>query len=76
MCDSKISDEELIISQKSLEHNVPISKESYYFRQLFNSKYDNKFALTIPYFWMPRWSTTNDPSARTLNIYNDNIKKM
>jgi asparagine synthase (glutamine-hydrolysing) len=25
-------------------------------------------AVNVPYFWMPRWSKTTDPSARTLSI--------
>ena len=38
-------------------------------------KYGEKFfkgqGHIIPYFWMPKWSNTNDPSARTLEIYDN-----
>lgn len=36
------------------------------FRALFG-----RHASTVPYKWMPRWSTATDPSARTLSHFND-----
>ena len=36
-----------------------------YYRYLFEQKYPNRENV-IPYFWMPKWSKTSDPSARTL----------
>ena len=45
--------------------NKPRTKEQYYYRYLFEKKY-YKRENVIPYFWMPKWSNTNDPSARTL----------
>jgi asparagine synthase (glutamine-hydrolysing) len=37
------------------------------FRELFHRP-----ESTVPYKWMPRWSTATDPSARTLIHFNDN----
>ena len=31
------------------------------------------FGYIIPYFWMPKYVNANDASARTLEIYNDNV---
>jgi asparagine synthase (glutamine-hydrolysing) len=50
--------------QKS-NHLKPITLEQQYYRYLYNKSYKNQSHL-IPYFWMPKWSNTNDPSARTL----------
>jgi hypothetical protein len=30
---------------------------------------------TIPKFWMPKYTTTTDASARELNVYKENLKK-
>ena len=58
-----------MINYDKYEYNKPISKESYYFRELFTELYGNEFSDIIPGFWMPKWSKTNDPSARTLEAY-------
>ena len=46
----------------------PILAESYYYREIFSQIYPNITDI-IPYYWLPKWSTTNDPSARTLHHY-------
>jgi asparagine synthase (glutamine-hydrolysing) len=32
-------------------------------------KYFPNLESVLPYYWMPKYSNTNDPSARTLEIY-------
>ncbi|XP_060066330.1 asparagine synthetase [glutamine-hydrolyzing]-like [Ylistrum balloti] len=49
-------------------NNNPFSKESLYYRQIFEKFYPGQGHL-IPYFWMAKWSTSLDPSARTLKHY-------
>ena len=50
---------------------VPISKESYYYRKLYEKHFGDKLEL-IPYYWLPKWSgNTNDPSARTIGKYKE-----
>ena len=43
----------------------PKTKEQLYYRYLFETNYPGRENV-IPYFWMPKWSNTDDPSARTL----------
>ena len=45
-----------------------IETEKMYYKQIFNKIYPNSSHL-LPYYWMPKYSNTNDPSARTLDIY-------
>ena len=45
--------------------NPPQTPEMFYYRWIFNELYGNTVA-TVPHFWMPKWSNTTDPSARTL----------
>jgi asparagine synthase (glutamine-hydrolysing) len=70
--DTMVSDAEFQ-SKRTLYKNPPITKEAYYYRTI----YDKYFPDTdlIPYYWMPQWSNTNDPSARTLGKYNELIKE-
>ena len=67
--DKIISDEEFEHNKNKFKHCPPFTKESYYYRKIFNEYYGNseEVARTIPYFWMPKWVQTNDPSARTIS---------
>lgn len=51
-------------------HLVPFTAEQYMYRKIFESYYRGMGAI-VPYFWMPKYIDANDPSARTLEIYND-----
>jgi asparagine synthase (glutamine-hydrolysing) len=54
-------------------HMTPKTPEEYYYRFLFTSSYGlPAIRATVPYRWMPKWCPeTNDPSARTLQIYSE-----
>ena len=47
------------------EFNTPTTQEQKYYRYLFETEFTEKGAV-IPYFWMPKWTNSTDPSARTL----------
>ena len=68
--DQKISDEEFQRESTKITHCTPQLKESYYYRKVFNSFFENHENL-IPHFWMPKWSNTIDPSARELSGYKE-----
>jgi asparagine synthase (glutamine-hydrolysing) len=73
MCDKLITDEEL--ANNSFENCKPETKEAFYYRQVFTSMYGSNFSNIIPAFWMPKWSNTKDPSARSLKVYNSSNEK-
>jgi asparagine synthase (glutamine-hydrolysing) len=52
----------------NIYHNNPLTNEQIYYRNIFNSYYNN-LENTTPYFWMPKFIKANDASARTLDIY-------
>lgn len=57
-------------TENNVTHYEPnIETEKLYYKQLFISLYPNCEDI-VPYFWMPKYITSNDPSARTLAIYN------
>ena len=47
----------------------PISAEKLYYKSLFTFYYPNSLNI-IPYYWMPKYTNAEDPSARTLAAYN------
>jgi asparagine synthase (glutamine-hydrolysing) len=48
-------------------HNAPYTQESDIYRQLFEHFYGSPAATILKHMWLPRWSATTDPSARTLS---------
>ena len=63
---------DIIIPDINCSHNPPKTKEQTYYRQLFETYYP-KLGYLIPYYWMPRYVTATDASARTLNLYSLNM---
>ena len=50
-------------------HLLPQTAEQFYYRMIFEKHY-NGLGTILPNFWMPKYINCNDPSARTLDIYN------
>jgi asparagine synthase (glutamine-hydrolysing) len=43
-------------------------KEKKYYKDIFDAAYPNQSHI-VPYFWMPKYINSDDPSARTLTSY-------
>ena len=56
----------------SVELNLPanIETEKLYYKTIFEGFYPN-MSYILPYFWMPKYTNATDPSARTLDVYNN-----
>jgi asparagine synthase (glutamine-hydrolysing) len=66
--DQIVSDAEFEIKKHQF-NEVPVSKEAYYYRKVFQQHYGNYENLT-PYQWLPKWcGYVTDPSARVLKVY-------
>lgn len=63
-----VTDEEFA-NLNEIDDIKPLCKESYYYRKRFNELYGNNQRV-IPRYWLPNWSDSKDPSARTLQVYN------
>ena len=71
--DSIISDEEL--ANSNYTKNKPKTKESLWFRNMFNEIYNGQDHV-IPYYWLPKWSgDVVEASARVLNCYSHSTLK-
>ena len=61
--------------QKQYTHNVPVSKESLYFRDMFELFFGKGLDHIIPYYWLPKWcGRILEPSATVLDVYKDREK--
>jgi asparagine synthase (glutamine-hydrolysing) len=58
------------------KYPINIETEKLYYKNLFDAYYPHCDKI-VPYFWMPRYTNATDPSARTLDVYDNNeiIKK-
>jgi asparagine synthase (glutamine-hydrolysing) len=55
-------------SHNNTIYEPTIETEKYYYKTIFDKYYPN-CSTVIPYFWMPKYLNSNDPSARTLECY-------
>ncbi|XP_011305698.1 asparagine synthetase [glutamine-hydrolyzing] [Fopius arisanus] len=66
----RVSDDELKEASVTYPHCTPKTKEAFYYRKVFESRYSGRGESFTPYFWMPRWvKNVNDPSARFIKHY-------
>ena len=70
--DTLVSNEEFEKEKIKYTHCPPTTKEMYYYRKIFEKHFGDNNSSVIPYFWMPKWTNSTDPSARTLKIYKNN----
>jgi len=55
---------------KKYPHCTPNSKESLYYREIFEKSYPKLAENFLPYYWMPRWvEGITDPSAKFIKHY-------
>jgi asparagine synthase (glutamine-hydrolysing) len=53
-----------------LQFEANIETEKLYYKQIFDKEFPN-LGHILPYFWMPKYTSATDPSARTLEVYNE-----
>jgi len=51
------------------KYPISIETEKMYYRNIFKCHF-SKCEKIVPYYWMPRYTSATDPSARTLELYN------
>jgi len=67
--DTIVSDQTFNFYKNYFSGVKPVSKESYYFRTIYESFYKNR-SNVIKYYWLPNWSgNIKEPSARVLTVY-------
>ena len=72
MCNDLFSEEECGNKLREYQNKngvPPICKESLYYRIIFEQLFGDKHVNLLDDFWMQKWSNSDDPSARSLEIY-------
>jgi asparagine synthase (glutamine-hydrolysing) len=59
-----------MLEDRNRSFDSRIESEKEYYKNTFNRYFPN-LAHVVPYFWMPKYIEAKDPSARTLEIYNE-----
>lgn len=69
--DKLISDQDFETEKNKYKYLPPKTKEAYFYRKQFESRFGAQNAEMLPGFWLQEWSpeTKGDPSARTMSIY-------
>ncbi|XP_075211252.1 asparagine synthetase isoform X2 [Lycorma delicatula] len=67
--DAKIPNDAVNTAAKLYPHCTPKTKESVYYRKMFEKFYSGQAEWLVPYFWMPKWTNVSDPSARFIKHY-------
>jgi asparagine synthase (glutamine-hydrolysing) len=62
------------IGDAKLRYFADIETEKYYYKNLFLEFFPNCDSI-LPYYWMPKFTSATDPSARTLDIYESTENK-
>jgi len=70
--DKMFTDADLEDAKQRFKHLPPQTKEGLYYRELFEKAF-GPVGHILPHYWMPMWCNASDPSARTLQVYNQNI---
>jgi len=64
--------DETLLTNNQEKNYIPyeanIETEQKYYKTIFDKLYPN-CSYIVPYFWMPKYTNTTDPSARTLTFY-------
>ena len=59
---------QLNLDQSDKKYEATIETEKYYYKTIFDKHFSNCSHI-LPYYWMPKYTNANDPSARTLDFY-------
>lgn len=68
-CSQNVSDEEMANAAFKFPHNPPATKEAYFIRKIFESRFPSKSASETVSRWIPMWQNNSDPSGRASNFH-------
>lgn len=74
-CEKRVSDEDFAKRAELFPHNTPETKEGFYFRQIFEKLFPHKSAPYTVKTWVPKWSTSKDPSGRAQSCHTHTLVK-
>ena len=73
-CNTVVSDEEFALAEKQFPHNIPDTKEAFYFRKVFEQFYPEEHSVKTVLKWIPKWQKNTDPSGRVADNHFNKIE--
>lgn len=63
-CSSEVTDAQLETAAERFPYNTPVTKEAYFYRDIFHKHYPQVSAAQTVRKWIPKWQENQDPSGR------------
>lgn len=63
-CEAQVTDAQMAQAAERFPYNTPLTKEAYYYRDIFHKHYPQKSAAQTVRKWIPKWQENQDPSGR------------
>ncbi|MDT8415146.1 MAG: asparagine synthase B [Flavobacteriaceae bacterium] len=63
-CESQVSDADFALAAEKYPINTPMTKEAFFYREIFHKHYPQTQAALTVKRWIPKWQTNTDPSGR------------
>ncbi|PJB13673.1 MAG: asparagine synthase B [Flavobacteriales bacterium CG_4_9_14_3_um_filter_40_17] len=63
-CDSQVSDEAFATAKEKYSFNTPLTKEAFFYREIFHKHFPQESAAQTVKRWIPKWQDNIDPSGR------------
>ncbi len=71
--EKEISDADFAKRAETWPEDTPPTKEAIYYRRIFDELFKNKSAAQTVQRWVPKWSTSTDPSGRVQAVHTQKI---
>lgn len=63
-CESQVSDEAFATAKEKYPFNTPMTKEGFFYREIFHKHFPQESAAQTVKRWIPKWQDNIDPSGR------------
>ena len=63
-CSSQVSDIDFERAKLLYPYNTPLTKEAFFYRQIFHKHFPQESAAQTVRKWIPKWQENQDPSGR------------
>lgn len=72
-CEAQVTDAQMAQAAERFPYNTPLTKEAYYYRDIFHRHYPQTSAAQTVRKWIPKWQENQDPSGRAnaAHVYAD-----
>jgi asparagine synthase (glutamine-hydrolysing) len=70
--EAHVTDEEMSGAAERWPHNTPMTKEHYFYRQIYEEFFHHPSCAKLVHPWLPLWQANLDPSGRSNDLHKTN----